>query len=140
MRTSTATLRPRAPPARARGRAPSPAVSLDQLREPTLLALGRRVLVQEREVVLLERLEPLVPGDLLERVLAAPAGEVDAEDARVVVAPRRLHARRMPAALLDPAPDLVVICRDVALCHGRAVPASRRRETGRPLLVEEAEV
>src|SRR5690242_7329803 len=94
-----------------RARVETGASAGDELREAALAAVLRLLLVEERELVALEPLEELVPRDLLERLLAAPARVVDPEDPRVVALPGRLHARGAPAALLDPAPDLVVVRR-----------------------------
>lgn len=56
----------------------SDSVATHQLVEPIL------VLVQERELVLLEPFEELVPRDPLERILSGESGEIDAQNARII--------------------------------------------------------
>jgi hypothetical protein len=68
------------------------------------------VLIEEGQPVLVESLEPVVPGDALERVGAAEAGIVDAQDAEVAAArPGAADVGREPAARFDPLADLVAI-------------------------------
>jgi hypothetical protein len=86
-------------------------VAADELEERAVLAIGPLLLVDERETLLVERLEPLVPGDRLESVLACPAGKIDAQHARVVALSGPSHGRGAAAVRLDPAADLVVIGR-----------------------------
>src|SRR5215212_10796706 len=66
---------------------------VDELVEVRLLAVLRRLLVEQLESPVVERLEPLVPGDLLQAIPAV-AGEVELDD----LGP--LDARRLAAALL----------------------------------------
>ena len=68
-------------------------------------------LVEESEIVVVEALEELLPLDALERVLAAEAGIIDAQDSGIVSPAAGLDAGRVSAALLHPAPDLVVVDR-----------------------------
>ena len=95
-------------------------LAADQAVEVALLAVGRGVLVDERESVRVEVLEPLVPRDLLERrvVVLRRVGEGEADDPRVlrgVVGPGPPHARRPGAARLRPTLDLVVVDRGAAV-------------------------
>ena len=89
-----------------------PAASLllaaDQLAEATVLV----VLVQEGELVLIEALEPLVPADLLQTVLSAVAGVIDAQQTRVIFGLGAFDPGRTSATLLDPrANGRVIRCR-----------------------------
>src|SRR5215211_6133171 len=96
--------------------APPCSASADELEEAAFVAARGLVLVQEREVLLVELLEPLVPRDLLERGLRATR-EVDSEKPGVVVAAGSLHRSRLPVASLRPTPDLVVIRRRLRFRH-----------------------
>src|SRR5436190_2083761 len=83
--------------------------ALHELEERRVLAGRLLLLIEEGQVVLVKLLEPLIPRDVLELVLAGTPWEVDAQDPRVAVVARPTHARRCSIVLLDPAPDLVVI-------------------------------
>ena len=80
----------------------------DELIEPALLAFGRRFLKHQRQLVLIEFLEPFIPGDLRQRRLRS-GREIEADDARIVLAARASYARRLPASFLRPAPDFFMI-------------------------------
>src|SRR5262249_30753925 len=85
-------------------------VAVDELVEVAALAAGGALLVDHRQVGVVELVEELVPGDRLERALAAVAGEVDAEDAGVAPCSRGSLRRGRPAATgLGPATDGIVI-------------------------------
>src|SRR5690606_27979490 len=82
------------------------AVAAHQLAEAAVLL----VLIEERELVVLERVEEVVPRQRLERALAAPARIVDAEDPGVVlVLPGADHPRRVTSPSLHPASDRLVV-------------------------------
>ena len=66
---------------------------LDELAEAADLAVMRLVLVEEGEIIVVEDLEELVPGNLLQALFRFV--EVDAQDA---ARPASLDARRMAAA------------------------------------------
>src|SRR5262249_15137485 len=105
---------------RARGRRAAPVVVVVVvLAAARALALAERVedarvavlvdlLVDQREVAVVQDLEPPVPRDLFQRLAAARAREVDAQRARLVL-PGSARAGRPPIALLGPPADLVVI-------------------------------
>src|SRR4051812_36987622 len=102
------------------GRAETPrrsvlALATHELREATRLTVGRLFLVQEGKPVPVERLEPLVPRDLLELLVSGTSREMDSENARVAAPGRRLDPRRAPSPLLGPAPDLLVVGRTLRL-------------------------
>src|SRR5919204_4402724 len=78
------------------------------------------VLVEEREVVLVELAEELVPGDLLEALLRL--AEVDPQDAWVATVAGVAHGRRVAAASLRPPADLVVVRRRLAFGHSASFP------------------
>src|SRR5687768_14753059 len=79
-------------------------VAMDEFVETAGAAAARLVLVQERQVILVEDLEELVPRDLLELFLGL--AEVDAEDATVAAV---LDASRVAVARLGPFADLVML-------------------------------
>ena len=64
--------------------------------------------MQERDVVLVENLEELLPGNLLEAFLLL--AEVEAKDPAS-------PDRRAASALLGPAPDLIVVGGGGCLAH-----------------------
>ena len=65
--------------------------------------------MQEGELLLLEFLKPILPTDLLQRSLAGLTGEIDPDDARVVVALGANDRGGFAFAFLHPLADLVVI-------------------------------
>lgn len=65
--------------------------------------------MKEGKVRAIETFEPVVPRELLQRLLAAEPGKVDAEDTGLPAAGRLLDDCRLAATLFDPATDLVVI-------------------------------
>jgi hypothetical protein len=77
----------------------------DQLRE-TAVAF---VLIEERELVAIEPLEPFVPVDSLERAGAAVAGKIDTQNAGIVFLSGAFYARRVASARFDPLLDFGVI-------------------------------
>src|SRR5690348_14383155 len=92
----------------------------NELVERAVAAVGLVLLVDERQVALVERLEELVPRDRLQR--AGTAREVDTQDARVVLAPGRFDLRRLRVVGFDPAPDLVVVGRRLRRRGHRLLP------------------
>src|SRR5438552_10901783 len=80
---------------------------------------GRLVLlVKKRPIVRIELLEPLIPVDLSQSILARAAGEVDPQNTNVVTSANDGGWRTV--VFLDPAPDLIVIgcgvCLDAPCC------------------------
>ncbi|MDT8068720.1 MAG: hypothetical protein ROO76_11215 [Terriglobia bacterium] len=65
--------------------------------------------MQQRQPVLVEGPEPVVPGDLLERLSAGVAGEVEADHADIVITAGSANARRTRASLFRPSPYFIVI-------------------------------
>src|SRR5690606_18150395 len=76
-------------------------------------------LVEERELVLVELAEELVPLDRLDVgvVLVVVPGKLDPQEAGIVLAAGAFHVRRPAAAFLDPATNLVVVRRLLGLAH-----------------------
>jgi len=76
-------------------------------------------LAQKRELGVVEFLEKFIPRDRLERLLAAVAREVDAQDsgffASAASAARPLDSGGPSAALLDPCTNFLVIGRYIGL-------------------------
>src|SRR4051794_3317093 len=93
-----------------------------QLVEPTLRAVGGSVLIDEGQVVVVERPEPFVPGDLLKQLLSTVAGEIDAEHAGVRAPARPAGAGGLAATRFDPFADLVTVDRRPRFRAGPAAP------------------
>src|SRR5690606_13932075 len=90
-----------------------------ELVEVAALAVLRLLLIQERELLLVELLEELLPGNLLERLVAVVGlRKVGAQQTRVVAVARADDACRMPVAALGPLLDLVVIRGALRFAHG----------------------
>lgn len=99
-------------------------LAANDLVEVTLLSASRVFLVEERQVELVELVEPLLPADLLQRALTVEAGKIEADNLRVFVLFRANDRRRYRVARFRPAADLVVIGGDLgsgAGCHLRSV-------------------
>src|SRR5690348_7954957 len=84
--------------------------------EVAALSACRRFLIQQCQTALVEFVEPVVPGDLFERSLAAVTGEIDAQNANVSISSCIPHTRRASAALLRPLADFVMIGSRSAAC------------------------
>ena len=84
-------------------------IATDELVEIALLAAGGLILNQKREIALVKLVEPLVPGNLFQRICAAVARKIDPDHPYVVPAPGPTYTGRLSAALLGPLPDLVMI-------------------------------
>src|SRR5579883_430677 len=80
-----------------------------QLVEIALLAAAGLVLHNQREIVLVKLLEPVVPGDRLQRILAGITREVEADHAGIATAAGAADTGRLRPALLGPLPDLLVV-------------------------------
>src|SRR4051812_26476998 len=83
-------------------------VGVLQPEEVAVAAVGAVLLVDEVELALVERPEPLVPVDLLE-VGAAVAGEVEAQDTDVAVVAAAGHGGGRGVPRLGPLADGVVV-------------------------------
>jgi hypothetical protein len=68
-------------------------------------------LVEERELLILKFLEPLVPTDRLERAFTRIARKIDPDHADIPFASGAIYRRRVTTVDLDPAPDLAMIGR-----------------------------
>src|SRR5205085_599145 len=86
------------------------------------------LLVEEGQLVLLERVEPAVPVELLQAPLPAEAGKVDTQDAGIAaVVARALHVRRFAAAGFHPVHDGLVVGGAVCACHDDVLSPPMRR-------------
>jgi len=95
---------------------PRRGLAVDELEEGAAFSAGLLLLVQQGEPLRVELLEPLVPADLLEGLVAGAAGEVEAQDVGVVAG--AADAGGLAAIALDPLTDLVVVGRGGGLgCH-----------------------
>jgi hypothetical protein len=83
-------------------------MTADEPKEGRVLAVGFALLVDEREVLSIELLEPFVPRNVLQLVCVCTAREVDSEYSGSVV-PCPVDGRRSAAVFLDPTSDLIVI-------------------------------
>src|SRR6266404_2225436 len=92
-------------------------VAVDQFGKPTGVVVPRFLLVQERNVLLFELVEELLPRYLLKRLFAGIAREVDSQNSRIVAYSCALHRRGLAAAILSPFPDYFKIGSDFCICH-----------------------
>src|SRR5437762_6580195 len=101
-----------------RERLPAAAAARDELIEVALLSAEGLVLDQQREIVVVEFFEPLVPIDRAERIRAAVAGEIQAEHPRVTAAAGAHDAGGLCVSLLGPSADFIVVSQHLrALCR-----------------------
>lgn len=91
-------------------------VATDDLVKIAALTARRGFLEEQRKAALVEFVEPLVPGDLLERIFAAVTGKIYAQNAYVVGASSPLDAGWPGPALFRPTADLVMICGHPTCC------------------------
>lgn len=98
--------------------------TVHQLVKPAHRAVGRVVLSEEGEAVPLERAEPFVPGNLLDRFLAAVAREVDAKHPGIDAAAGPAHAGGLAAARLHPLANVVTVYRRPCFRAGPPAPVS----------------
>ena len=84
-------------------------VASDQLVEVAALAFRSLVLIHEREAVLVECLEPLVPGDFLQRSCSAVSREIEPDHPCIISGSRPFDTRRFCSARLCPLADFLVI-------------------------------
>jgi hypothetical protein len=104
-------------------------VTSDELVEVAALTFRGVVLIHQREIVVVECHEPLVPGDRLQRFAAAVTGEVQPDHPGIVVRSRSPDGRRLRTARFCPALDLVVIGRGLAaVTRHRPSSGAPRRE------------
>src|ERR1700710_3149765 len=82
---------------------------LYQLVEVALLPLSCGFLDDQCQVVLIEALEPVVPGDLLQRLLATVAGKIEPDNPHILLTAGLLHTGRLGIAFLRPCPDSLMV-------------------------------
>jgi hypothetical protein len=80
-----------------------------QLVEIALLAARGFVLHQEREITLLELVEPIIPGNFFERVFAGVAGEIETDHPDIIVPAGAAHAGRACLTFFGPVADFFAI-------------------------------
>ena len=97
------------------------ALARDELVEAALLTVRGLLLVDEREAVFVERLEPLVPGDLLEGLALGlrHVGEHDPDGGEIVAAGFAVNEDGPASAGIGPAADDIPI-------RGRLAAGSHR--------------
>jgi hypothetical protein len=76
-----------------------------------LCAARGLLLVEQREITLIELFEPIVPGNVLQRFFAAETWKIQAQHADIAFVAGSLDTRRLRASFLRPTPDLLVIRR-----------------------------
>src|SRR5438477_5814182 len=96
---------------------PLPAYELVKV---ALLPAGRGVLHQQRKIILVELLQPIVPIHRLQRIGSAESRKIQPQHADSAALSRALHTGRGGPALFGPLTDLVVIGQ-----HATSVPAGR---------------
>jgi hypothetical protein len=76
------------------------------------------VLVQESKMFFIEFFEELIPRNRLKLVFSSATREINPQKTDVIRIARPLNARGMPAAIFNPAFDLLMIGRDLSLIFG----------------------
>jgi hypothetical protein len=92
----------------------------NQLVEVARFTGGKRVLMQKGEIVLVERFEPIVPGNLFQRFCTGVSGEIESDHSGVAVTAGSLYTCRLSASFFRPLTNLVMIGRYVGFrsrCH-----------------------
>jgi len=84
-----------------------------QLIEIALLSARGLLLDQQSKTALVEFVEPCVPADFFQRLLAAIAGEIQAEQSHVFLAAGPAHASGMGSTLFGPAANLIMVGENV---------------------------
>lgn len=90
-------------------------VAANQLIEIALLAAGGCVLHQQGQAALVKLLEPLVPVNVLQRLLTAESRKIQANHAHIFSASGSPHASRIRIALFRPLANFVVISQHARL-------------------------
>src|SRR5262245_34663086 len=98
-----AALRVRCPPAFLRG------IAIDQFREAALFAVFRFVLIEESQVVLVERFKEFVPADRLQRLFTGVTGIVDSQHATASCLVRGSDSSGMAMTFRHPATNSFMI-------------------------------
>jgi hypothetical protein len=80
-----------------------------QLVEVAFTAGGKLILYQQGQVALVEFFKPLVPVDVLQRLLTGVSGKVEADHAHIAIAASALDACWRGIPFLRPFTDLIVI-------------------------------
>jgi hypothetical protein len=83
--------------------------AVHQFIEITFPSAGRLVLHQQSKILLVKFAEPVVPANLLKRVLATVASKVETNDPDIADAARAFYPCRPGVTLLRPASNFVVI-------------------------------
>ena len=114
------------------GRPAPRTLPLDQLEERAVAAVSLLDLVEQGQLLVLEHVEPLLPGDVLQLVGTRASGEVEPEHAGAA-ASGVPDDRRAAVVLAHPALDLVVVGGLFRRRrHGSPIPPDRDRHTARP--------
>src|SRR5436305_15264348 len=84
-------------------------MATDKLVEAGFIALWGLILDDQGQILLLEFLEPLLPGDGLEGLLATLAREIDANPAHIIPPTRPFDVARAPAPRFNRFSVLLVV-------------------------------
>ena len=87
--------------------------ALDEFEEAALFTVAGFFLKQEREIAFFKLVEPVLPGDGLERAAAGETRKVDAENSSGFASGGARHRGRPTATSFRPFPDGVVVGGDV---------------------------
>ncbi|HLJ92168.1 MAG TPA: hypothetical protein VKU02_03150 [Gemmataceae bacterium] len=74
--------------------------------------------MQQSQISLVEFLEPIIPTDMLQRIFAAEAWEIEAEHSDITLGASSLYTGRLCAAFFSPASNFFVVGRDLGFCSG----------------------
>jgi hypothetical protein len=70
------------------------------------------ILHQQCEIAFIELLKPLIPADMLERLLAAIAGEIQTDHPDVAAPARAANTRRRCVPFFRPSANLIMVRED----------------------------
>jgi hypothetical protein len=93
----------------ATGRSAARGLSTNEFVEVALLATRRAVLHQQRQTTLFKFVEPIVPGNLFERIPATVPGKIDTDHTDVFGTTGATHAGRFSVSFFSPPPDFFPI-------------------------------
>jgi hypothetical protein len=80
-----------------------------ELVEVALLSACGLILYQQRQIVLVKFLQPLIPFDGLERSFPTVTWKIEADHPYVFLTPRAAHARGLCVALFRPVANFVMV-------------------------------
>lgn len=117
-------------------------LSADELIEPALVTFGGLIFDDQRELLLFELLEPLLPGDAFEGLFATVPWEIDADHPNVVLITGACDVGRKATTRFSPLSDVFMISHNIAFgplgccCTCLALSPSHMRQSMKTLDIE----